>query len=133
MLLRSQLGDLEVVGWHRPPRCNERRDGAARSRHVAGWAVDLRTSPDQVQRLVGILLRLGAIDERSRTVTERDSAGRRANAWGAYVRRALGWRQGVGLRIYESGSLHIDLGCPPEATAVCDGREDDWLEVLWRW
>lgn len=106
-LVRALVGGGDVYGWFRCPECNERRDGSARSRHLGGWAVDLRpANPDVLPRML---------------------AGLTARQWGDYVRRETGWPGYVGLRVYPSGSIHLDLGC--HGTPLCDPRRADWLEV----
>lgn len=116
-------GRAHIRGWWRPPDCNEARRGSPRSRHIAGWAVDMDLTPAQTARLYAKLRQLGVVDERGNVVN-------RAR-WGRYVRRTLGINEYVGLKIYRSGNTHIDLGCPPAATG-CDPRSRDWVEVEWR-
>ncbi len=112
-LVRSIVGDAEVRSWWRPGDCN---DGAPRSRHLEGWAIDLRVTHAQTRILRDWIAQTGDT----------------ARSWGDYVRSAIGTDRRVGLRIYPSGNLHIDLGCP-EASAVCDPRRSDWLDIAPRW
>ena len=125
-VVESVIGRVEILGGWRPGPCNDAREGAERSRHLAGWALDLDLSSEQERAFRRFLVETGAITQ-SGTPIYRD--GR--NAWGDLVRRRTGWRGKVGLRQYASGSLHIDLGCPPDAVSLCDPRRSDWVEVLY--
>lgn len=113
-------GHAYIRGWYRPTRCNSERGGSTRSRHLAGWAVDLNLSTAQTQALIGKLRQLGAVDQRGRVIN--------AHRWGNYVRRELRTQRKVALKIYRSGNIHIDLGCP-EAASECSPRRRDWLVV----
>ena len=119
-LIWSITGHAYIRGWYRPTACNAERGGTSRSRHLAGWAVDLNLSSSQTRALIGRLRELGAVDGRGRVINP--------DRWGAYVRTQLGTARKVGLKIYASGNIHIDLGCPEEARE-CSPRSRDWLVV----
>jgi len=130
-MLQRLVGPGELRGWHRPPDCNRRRDGAPRSRHQGGGAVDVRLTPQQARRLVALLRETGAIDGSRRALYRQTPNGRRST-WGDRVRAAtrLAPHRGIGLRIYTTGTVHMDVGCP-DGVSVCDPRTDDWIEVLY--
>lgn len=128
--VQSIAGRATVRGGWRPSDCNADREGEGRSRHLCGWALDLEWQNRQVQRDVfrDFLIEIGAIDSDNNPIEFRNASGMTANRWGELVRAKTGWRQGVGLRMYAYGNLHIDLGCP-EACGNCDPRRSDWLEL----
>lgn len=131
--VQSIAGAAQVRGGWRPADCNADREGEGRSRHLCGWALDLEWVNRQVQRDVfrDFLIQIDTIDEDNNVIEFRNSAGMQVNRWGEFIRAKTGWRQGVGLRMYPYGNLHIDLGCP-EVCGDCDPRRSDWLELQYR-
>lgn len=113
-------GSSRVTSGWRPAACNASRDGEDHSRHLRGWALDLALSRSQRDRLQAWLDSIGAFVGSTRA---------RARAVGDAIRRLTGWRGFVGFRIYPSGSLHVDLGCPPGSTE-CDPRRADWFDDM---
>ena len=111
-LIERLVGPVEITSWWRPPQCNSRVGGAEASRHLEGWAVDMRLRDDQSERLGRQIARVGG----------------GAKGWGDYVRREIGTSRKVGFRMYPSGNIHIDLGCP-EVSALCRPRSSDWLDL----
>lgn len=107
-------------GW-RPRACNTDREGQPASRHLRGWAIDLQLVREQRARLVAWLRSIGA---------DRGSSSSKARKVGDALRRLIGWRGFVGVRIYASGNLHVDLGCHP-ANDECAPRSADWFENLY--
>ena len=57
-----------------------------------------------------------------------DEQGGTAEGWGDYVRRTLGISRKVGFKMYSSGNIHVDLGCP-EGSPLCSPRRQDWLVI----
>lgn len=112
-LIERLVGNVEISSWWRPPVCNERVGGAEASRHKEGWAVDMRLNGSQSQRL------------RSQIA----AMGNKAQTWGDFVRSEIGTSRKVGFRMYPSGNIHIDLGCPQDSL-LCSPRRQDWLEIL---
>ena len=111
-LVERLVGPVEITSWWRPRGCNSRVGGADASRHLEGWAVDMRLRDDQSERLLWQI----------------EMAGGTAKAWGDYVRREIATSRKVGFRMYPSGNIHIDLGCP-EGSALCSPRSADWLDI----
>lgn len=122
--VESLVGTMPERGWWRPPECNARRDGVARSRHLEGAAVDVDPSERQRSALRVQLVQDGTIPDTGWT-----GEINRRTPWGDRVRHAIGVDTGVGLIVYRSGGLHLDVGCLAGGAGLCDPRSLDYIKI----
>lgn len=107
---------LPVRGWYRCTECNGRRGGSSRSRHLAGAAVDMdsRNRDRWLRRAMQVAEFLGI-------------EGSREQKLAAVMRALSGYEGPIGLIVYRSGAIHVDVGC--RGSSECDGRSRDYVEV----
>ncbi len=122
-IVEAVTGPMPVRGWWRPPACNDEREGATRSRHLTGSAIDFDPSSEQRAALKRWLVETGTIPNVNwkGTLRERTPAG-------DVYRQATGRDNGVGFIMYSGGGLHIDVGCGPDDT-LCDARRGDYFDI----
>lgn len=115
---------VPIRGWWRQTRCNAARGGKPSSKHLEGGAIDIDPTPEQLRLLLGALVRSGTIPSESW-----DGQISRRTPWGDRVRQRIGRDIGVGLIVYSSGAVHIDVGCVEHEGAECTPRRSDWIDV----